>query len=67
MQEVKVEQAWVRPRLDGKSFEVVVHVDAIKGKFIEGVHDDNDDAQARVKVLLRPGTLIEARDLTPAD
>ena len=60
----KVEQAWIRPRLNGTSFEVVVRIDMVKGTFIESVHDDHDEAQARVKYLLQPNTLIEVHSLT---
>ncbi|HEY4721669.1 MAG TPA: hypothetical protein VII92_07480 [Anaerolineae bacterium] len=52
------------PRLNGTSFEVVVRIDMAKGTFIESVHDDRDDAQARVKYLLHPNTLIEVNNLT---
>ena len=60
----KVEQAWIRPRLNGTSFEVVIRIDMAKGTFIESVHDDHDGAQARVKHLLHPDTLIEVHNLT---
>ena len=61
----KVEQAWIRPGEGGKAYEVVVRVDIVKGKFIESVHAQMDDAQARMKVLLRPDIFVESRDLTP--
>jgi hypothetical protein len=61
----KVEQAWIRPRGEGESYEVIVRVDAAKGKFIESTHRQHDDAQARIKFLLRPDTFVEVRNLTP--
>jgi hypothetical protein len=61
----KIVQAWIHSKEDGEFYEVIVRVDTAKGKFIESVHRRHDEAQARIKFLLRPDTFVEVRNMTP--
>lgn len=63
----RVERAWIRVAEDGVigRYEVVIRVDIRKGKFIESVHRRYEDAQARVKMLLRIDTTVDVGSLTP--
>jgi len=61
----KVVEARIRPKPDGEAFEVVIRLEGSYDKFVESVHHRQFQAEARVKELLRPGTMIETEKLTP--
>ena len=63
----RVERAWIRvAETSGiEMYEVVVRVDVRKGKFIDGVYRRREDAEARIKELLRIDTIVAVSTLTP--
>jgi len=63
----RVERGWIRVAETGgiEMYEVVVRVDIKKGKFIESVHRRREDAEARVRELLRIDITVAVSTLTP--
>ena len=63
----KVERAWIQTREDHgvEMYEVVVRVDIKKGRFIESVHRERQEAQARIEDLLHSDILVDMGELTP--
>ena len=63
----RVEKGWVRvTETSGiEMYEVVVRIDVKKGQFIDSIYRRREDAEARVKELLRIDTTVTVSDLTP--